>query len=991
MYKKQVFIAPGSREHINKSVIPYEGAIGRGRLTSLEGLIPIETIADTLTDEEKKKLYEIFPDKKVRMWGTRPALKRVWDSMKKGDYVIFYSNNYYICAAEAVFKTDNEKLAEKVWGKYKTGETWNYIFFVKNVRQLNMHRKDFNKKATYKENFVPQGLMRVANDVARDRILSEIISKEQSDVISLPPKVEEFIKEWKNDPETQAWLERKNKAFEKWKVKFSAENVDKLSRDEFRTFLRFNENQSWDGIQRQPHVYKDMAKLRRTIKYLTKGLNDATLEEIGTRISNSLDDDGDYKIKGLGRAVVTGIIHICDTKNRIGVWNAKVEEAFRKLDLPIPKGSGSNGPRYLQFNHILNLIGRKYDLNLRQVDMLMYQIAEKYQPTAVYTFSFVPKDFDSCTGKKNDARYLNKRFKTLLNVLKENLDPNFLNDFTKSYVARPFNQGSKKYRKHMWLGLAHGKLKDKPQKCIQFQVSINPNDPFSIDIFIDRAGQKMREKAKLNVEKNKTLFLKLVNSLTSYLIGYTNKEQFSVETDKMTKENLEGFLEHMDGSRTQIYLSKIMSKEEVISKGPLIVNEIITTWKELLPIYKLMAFGQSERLLTLDEIDKTAIVHLIAGRNLIFYGPPGTGKTRKAVRIARLFCGEDDNSFSFVTANAEWTTYDVVGGPTLAGERKLMFKPGFLVLAAIECSRSLKSSGFPHFLIIDEINRANLDLAFGKIFSLLDMEYRDQPILDSSELLGMENAEEYRNIKIPKEFRILATMNTYDTALLFSLGYAFRRRFAFIEIGSPFIGETKEKYELNEKEWSALEIHLDDRIGDLSKEIENWISKAVFLRLPPSLKLKLGLPEEFDLTKSMRQINNKIKNGEVDPFNPYKLACSLSEIMTEEKIIEAGYAQAVDFIKYALVYAAIFSKEKVKVDLVKAMDEAVKAYFIPQIEYYLPRARRRMTIGRKEEAEEAIGKLNKIETMLGKLGLIKSSEKLKVIITNLKAGETRLF
>lgn len=390
----------------------------------------------------------------------------------------------------------------------------------------------------------------------------------------------------------------------------------------------------------------------------------------------------------------------------------------------------------------------------------------------------------------------------------------------------------------------------------------------------------------------------------------------------------------------------------------------------------------------LSTIDRAAITHLVAGRNLIFYGPPGTGKTRKAVQIAKFFCGDADNSFSFETANAEWTAYNVVGGPTLSGEGELSFKPGFLTWAAIQCSYNIKSSGLPHFLIIDEINRANLDLAFGKIFSLLDIEYRNQAILGESDLSGMKNADEYRDARLPLEFRILATMNTYDTALLFSLGYAFRRRFAFIEISSPFTEQLEEKYEPDEDQWRKLEIQTEDRIKDLAEEIKKWISSVTYLQPSTSLKLKLQVPQDFDFAETLQSLNKRIEAGEFDPFNAYKLACSLSESLTREGVIEAGYAQAVDVVKYALVYTAIFSKNSEKVDLVAAIDEAVMAYFIPQIQYYLPRARRTITIGKKEEAEAAIGKLQALQNKFQKLGLIKSGNKLEAIISRLRAGKS---
>lgn len=408
--------------------------------------------------------------------------------------------------------------------------------------------------------------------------------------------------------------------------------------------------------------------------------------------------------------------------------------------------------------------------------------------------------------------------------------------------------------------------------------------------------------------------------------------------------------------------------------------------------YVLIMDPTPPRLVVLTEIDRRIIAHLVTGRNIIFYGPPGTGKTRNAVKIARLFCGEGVKKFSFETANAEWTTYDVVGGPTFSGRTALKIKPGFLTFAAKKCTDSVEALGLPYWLIIDEINRANLDLAFGKIFSLLDVEYRGQPIFDESELAGMENADEYRRVTIPPDFRVLATMNTYDTALLFSLGYAFRRRFAFVEIPSPFLQEpAQDVHELNEQEWRRLELSSESHLEEIMNEIDEWVARRAYLRLSRRLKKSLAIAEDFDLQESLMTLNREIKAGDFDPFNPLRLACKLSEEITQREIVEAGYAQAVDVIKYALVYAALFHDGERRETMVKALDEAVKAYFVPHVEYYLPRARRKMTIGEKGEEEEALKKLTDFEGFVERLGLSRSKRKMQEIISRLEMGETRIF
>jgi hypothetical protein len=83
----------------------------------------------------------------------------------------------------------------------------------------------------------------------------------------------------------------------------------------------------------------------------------------------------------------------------------------------------------------------------------------------------------------------------------------------------------------------------------------------------------------------------------------------------------------------------------------------------------------------------------------------------------------------------------------------------------------------PHYLVIDEFNRANIDEAFGKLFTVF--EYRDkQPLLTNKETGRAP-------FFMPPEFRVIGTMNTQDKNTLFNVGMALMRRFAFIEIGLP--------------------------------------------------------------------------------------------------------------------------------------------------------------------------------------------------------------
>lgn len=78
--------------------------------------------------------------------------------------------------------------------------------------------------------------------------------------------------------------------------------------------------------------------------------------------------------------------------------------------------------------------------------------------------------------------------------------------------------------------------------------------------------------------------------------------------------------------------------------------------------------------------------------------------------------------------------------------------------------------------IIDEFNRADIDKAFGQLFTSLETKELLIPTDDSIEL---------KTLPIPKDYRIIGTLNTSDKHYLFKLSDALKRRFAYIEVKSP--------------------------------------------------------------------------------------------------------------------------------------------------------------------------------------------------------------
>jgi len=65
------------------------------------------------------------------------------------------------------------------------------------------------------------------------------------------------------------WIEARKEVYAKYRVKFSPEKLEELTREEFMSFLDFKVNRSWIGLHRyKTQVTEDMNKLRKTIAFV---------------------------------------------------------------------------------------------------------------------------------------------------------------------------------------------------------------------------------------------------------------------------------------------------------------------------------------------------------------------------------------------------------------------------------------------------------------------------------------------------------------------------------------------------------------------------------------------------------------------------------------------------------------------------------------------------------------------------------------------------
>lgn len=186
-------------------------------------------------------------------------------------------------------------------------------------------------------------------------------------------------------------------------------------------------------------------------------------------------------------------------------------------------------------------------------------------------------------------------------------------------------------------------------------------------------------------------------------------------------------------------------------------------------------------------------------QHIMFYGPPGTGKTTLARWVATSLTG---TAWTMITGSADWSSQDIIGGYQPLGSGKIRFFPGVLL------------RDYDRPLIIDELNRCDIDKVIGPLFTVLSgqetsLPYRiDAEDPDSAQftILPEPKAKPQPHEFAPgRAWRLISTINSIDKASLYQMSYALARRFGWVYVDVPqdTNGFIREFFQKEDTSWSA--------------------------------------------------------------------------------------------------------------------------------------------------------------------------------------------
>lgn len=122
-------------------------------------------------------LTRLYPAGRAPMWGVTPGLRGTnvtkYNRSEPGDVVLFTGSRRAFAAATMTYKLHSPELARRIWGTDENGQTWENIYFLDEVWQVDIPYQLINQPAGYRPDYNHLGF-NVLREEASTRVFAAL-------------------------------------------------------------------------------------------------------------------------------------------------------------------------------------------------------------------------------------------------------------------------------------------------------------------------------------------------------------------------------------------------------------------------------------------------------------------------------------------------------------------------------------------------------------------------------------------------------------------------------------------------------------------------------------------------------------------------------------------------------------------------------------------------------------------------------------------------